>query len=94
MTKRARSLTKGKAKMSRARAASKPPAKTKRVRKPTAGDALGTFVDAAVRALHLPLDPAWKGAVEANLEMTLALAISFADFPLPDDAEPAPVFVA
>jgi hypothetical protein len=26
--------------------------------------------------------------------VTLALAASFADFPLPDDAEPAPVFVA
>jgi hypothetical protein len=66
----------------------------KRARKPAAGDALGAFVEAAARALDLPLDPAWKGAVKTNLQVTLALAASFADFPLPDDAEPAPVFVA
>ncbi|MGA7486628.1 MAG: DUF4089 domain-containing protein [Xanthobacteraceae bacterium] len=87
-------MTKGKAKMARAHAARKPAAKTKRVRKPAAGDALDTFVEAAARAFDLPLDPAWKGAVEANLQVTLTLAASFADFPLPDDAEPAPVFVA
>jgi len=57
-------------------------------------DDLDTFVDAAARALDLPVEPAWKPAIKANLEVTLRLAASFADFPLPDDAEPAPVFVA
>jgi Protein of unknown function (DUF4089) len=99
MTKRAKSLSKGKAKAetktSRARPAKTARAKVKRAkRKPAAGDALADFVDAAVRALDLPLELAWKGAVRANLEVTLALAASFADFPLPDDAEPAPVFTA
>jgi hypothetical protein len=60
----------------------------------TAHDLLDAFVDAAAHALALPVEPAWKGAVKTNLAVTLALAASFADFPLPDDAEPAPVFVA
>jgi len=45
-------------------------------------------------SLDLKIEPAWKGAVKTNLEVTLALAALFADFPLPDDAEPAPVFAA
>ena len=57
-------------------------------------DHLDTLVDAAARALDLPVEPAWKPAIKANLEVTLRLAASFADFPLPDDAAPAPVFVA
>ncbi|MBV8289380.1 MAG: DUF4089 domain-containing protein, partial [Hyphomicrobiales bacterium] len=40
------------------------------------------------------IEPAWKGAVKTNLEVTLALAALLADFPLPDDVEPAPVFAA
>ncbi len=52
------------------------------------------FIDAAARALDLPIEPAWKPAVEANLAVTLRLAASFAEFPLPDDAEPAPMFTA
>ncbi|MEA2969214.1 MAG: hypothetical protein QOE78_2475 [Alphaproteobacteria bacterium] len=61
---------------------------------PVAREPLDQFIDAAAHALALPVEPAWKGAVKANLEVTLRLAASFADFPLPDDAEPAPVFVA
>ena len=57
-------------------------------------DKLDRLVDAAAHALALPLEPAWKPAVKANLDVTLRLAAAFADFPLPDDAEPAPVFVA
>ncbi len=55
---------------------------------------LDHFIDAAAHALALPIEPAWKGAIRTNLAVTLALAASFAEFPLPDDAEPAPVFVA
>ena len=61
---------------------------------PAAPDVLDQFIEAAAHALALPIEPAWKGAVKANLEVTLRLAASFADFPLPDDAEPAPVFTA
>jgi len=68
--------------------------KAKTSRKIPQRDALDELVDAAARALDLQLEPAWKGAVKANLKVTLALADLFADFPLPDDAESAPVFTA
>jgi Protein of unknown function (DUF4089) len=57
-------------------------------------DALDDFLDAASAALALPVAPEWKPAVKSNLEVTLRLAAAVADFPLPDEAEPAPVFVA
>ena len=94
MTKRAKS-SKSKAKTLRARAKTRArPTFPKRGRKTAKRDPLDSFVDAAAHALDLKIEPAWKGAVKTNLEVTLALAALFADFPLPDDAEPAPVFSA
>ena len=75
-----------------AKAARKPSARS--VRRSPVRDPLDALVDASAHALALPVEPEWKGAVKANLAVTLALAASFADFPLPDDAEPAPVFTA
>jgi hypothetical protein len=63
-------------------------------RKPAGPDPLDAMVDASARALALLLDRSWRSGVKANLELTLRLATLFTDFPLPDDAEPAPVFVA
>jgi hypothetical protein len=57
-------------------------------------DQIDDFIDSAAKALSLPLDPAWKPAVRANLEVSLKLGNLVSDFPLPDDAEPAPVFKA
>jgi hypothetical protein len=57
-------------------------------------DPLDSFVDAAAQVLDLPLDPAWRGAVKTNLGVILSQAALFADFSLPDEAEPAPVFAA
>jgi 1-carboxybiuret hydrolase subunit AtzG-like protein len=95
MTKQAKSLRKGKFKPSRAPVAKASLAKGRRVKgKPPRRDPLDSFVDAAAHALDLKLEPAWKSAVKTNLEVTLALAALFADFPLPDEAEPAPVFSA
>ena len=94
MTKRAKS-SKSNAKTPRARAKARArPMLPKRGRKTAGPGALDNFVDAAAHALDLKIEPAWKGAVKTNLEVTLALAALFADFPLPDDAEPAPVFAA
>ena len=93
MTKQAKSLRKGKFKPSRAPVAKASRTKGRRV-KPFRRDPLDSFVDAAAHALDLKLEPAWKSAVKTNLEVTLALAALFADFPLPDDAEPAAVFSA
>ena len=57
-------------------------------------DPLDDFIDAAARALDLPLEPAWRPAVKANLLVTLRQAALVSEFVLPDDAEPAPVFRA
>ena len=55
---------------------------------------LGPFIDAAGRALDLPVKEEWKPAIEANLRVTLSFAAAVAEFNLPEDAEPAPVFKA
>jgi len=57
-------------------------------------DHLDDFIAASARALALPIDPAWHPAIRANLEVTLRFAALVAEFKLPDDAEPAPVFRA
>jgi hypothetical protein len=60
----------------------------------SANDNLDAFIAAAAQALDLPLEPAWHPAIRFNLDVTFRLAGLIADFPLPDDAEPAPVFTA
>jgi hypothetical protein len=55
---------------------------------------LDEFIAASASALALPADPAWYPAIRLNLEVTFRLAALVADFKLPDDAEPAPVFQA
>jgi hypothetical protein len=57
-------------------------------------DPLDSFVNAAALALGLPLAPEWQPAVKLNLQVILQQAALFADFALPDEAEPAPVFTA
>jgi 1-carboxybiuret hydrolase subunit AtzG-like len=57
-------------------------------------DPLDAFIVAAAQALDLPLQEAWKPAVKANLAVTLKHAALVAEFALPDEAEPAPVFRA
>ena len=58
----------------------------------TLADPLGDFIAAAARALDLKIEKSWLLAVRANLRVTLRLGAMVADFALPDDAEPAPVF--
>jgi hypothetical protein len=55
---------------------------------------LEQFIEAAAKALELPLEPDWLPAIKANLEVTLRLGKEVASFPLPDEAEPAFVFEA
>ena len=59
-----------------------------------AADPLDDFIAAAAAALGLPLEPDWQPAVKANLAVTLKHAALVGEFPLPDAAEPAPVFEA
>ncbi len=44
--------------------------------------------------LKLPLNPEYAPQVEANLAVAFRLATLFLEFPLPDHAEPAPVYRA
>jgi hypothetical protein len=57
-------------------------------------DPLDEFIGAAARVLEISLDPEWKPAVKSNLEVTLKHAAVVAEFDLPDDVEPAPIFKA
>jgi len=56
--------------------------------------ALDAYIKAAAGALDIPLEDAWMPAIRTNLAISLRIAGSFADFELPDESEPAPVFEA
>ncbi len=55
---------------------------------------LDSFVDASALILGIAIQPEWREAVKANLALTLRMGALVLDFPLPDEAEPAPVFTA
>ena len=57
-------------------------------------DPLDTYIDAAAAVLGLPIDPAWKPAVRANLVVSLKMARMVQEFPLPDEIEPANIYEA
>jgi hypothetical protein len=57
-------------------------------------DNLDDLITASARAFDLPIDSAWHPAIRFNLEVTFRFAALVASFPLPDDADPAPVFRA
>jgi hypothetical protein len=57
-------------------------------------DSLDVLVTAAAEALALPLDPAWHDGIKFNLQLVMGMAAQLDEFPLPDSAEPAPVFHA
>ena len=57
-------------------------------------DPVDEFIAGAAHALNLALEPDWLPAVKANLEVTLKHAAAVAEFELPDEAEPAPVYEA
>ena len=57
-------------------------------------DELDAYILAAAPVLRLPVKEEWLPAVRENLAVTLKHAATVSEFPLPDDAEPAPVFKA
>jgi hypothetical protein len=59
-----------------------------------AADPLDEYIDAVAKALRLPIEPAWKPSVKANLAVSLRLAQLVDEFALSDQAEPASVFAA
>jgi len=82
---RAKPIRKGGARGSRIRPA---PAKKGR------DDFIGALMAASAQALGLTIDPAWRDGVKFHLRLVLDHAARVDEFPLPDDAEPAPVFHA
>jgi hypothetical protein len=96
MARKAKRKTKRPAKRKAVRAAARRPRKasSRSVTKSPKRDALDAFIVAAAQALMLPTEPQWIPAIKTNLRVTLQLAGAVAQFPLPDDAEPAPVFKA
>jgi hypothetical protein len=69
----------------------KSPARRARAKTVDAADAL---IAASAGALRLPIDPAWRPAVRTHILLLLKHAALVEEFPLPDEAEPAPVFRA
>jgi hypothetical protein len=55
-------------------------------------DPFDKLIDAAAHSLALPIEPKWRPAIRANLEVTLRFARLVDEFDLPDDLEPAPVY--
>jgi hypothetical protein len=74
--------------------ASRRPADGKKSGNAPPSDPLDGLVEAAARLLALPVEPQWHAAIKANLEVNLRLAALVAEFALPDEAEPAPIFMA
>jgi hypothetical protein len=72
----------------------RPPARSASSAKRGKPDAIDALVTASAQALALPIDPAWRGGVRFNLQLLLMVAGRVDEFPLPDDAEPAPLFHA
>ena len=75
----------------------KPARKARKVAKPARPhrpDPLDDFIAAGAQAFGLKIEKSWMPAVRGHLQVTLRLGALVAAFPLPDDAEPAPVFKA
>ena len=81
--------TRAKPAAKRLKAASRKSAST-----PPGLDPLDGFIEAAARVLALPVEPQWLPDIKANLAVTLRAAALVADFALPDESEPAPIFRA
>jgi hypothetical protein len=52
------------------------------------------YIDAIVSTLDLRIEPEWRPAIKANVEVTIAMGRLVDDFKLSDVSEPAPVYVA
>lgn len=52
------------------------------------------YAEAMAQALALPLTAEYAPQVEANLSIAFRLVRLVLEFPLPDEAEPAPIFSA
>lgn len=56
------------------------------------GAELGAFLDAALAVARLPMEPELRQRVLMHLGIAAGMAELVLDFPLEDEAEPAPVY--
>ena len=68
--------------------------RTRKMAKMPADDALDAMIAAAVRALDLKIEPAWRPEIRAHLKVILRHGARVGELTLHDDAEPTPVFKA
>lgn len=59
-----------------------------------ADETLQAWIEAGAALLGIPVDPAWRADILLHLRISLGHAGNVLQFPLPDEAEPAPVFEA
>ena len=52
----------------------------------------GAVIDAMAPLLRLEIEPEYRPGIATNLEATARFAALVLEFPLDDEAEPAPVF--
>jgi hypothetical protein len=57
-------------------------------------DDLDAFIIAGARLIGLPIRPEWREAIRVHLSISLGHVQTVAEFPLPDEIDPAPVFEA
>ena len=57
-------------------------------------DELDDWLDATAALLGIAVAPEWRQSVRLHLRLTRDMAEPVAEFPLPDEAEPAAVFRA
>ena len=57
-------------------------------------DDIDAWLDANAALLGIPVAPEWRDAVRQHLRITRDLAQQVLEFPLPDEADPAPIFRA
>jgi len=55
---------------------------------------LDALIAAVPWLFGIKIRPEWRAAVRSHLEISLDHARNVTEFPLPDEAEPAPVFKA
>ena len=55
---------------------------------------LDEFITSGTALLGIPVRPEWHDAIRQHLRFSLERGLLVLEFPLPDDAEPAPVFRA
>jgi hypothetical protein len=57
-------------------------------------DDLDVFIAAGTRLIGVTIRPEWRDAIRLHLAISLEHARTVAEFPLPDETDPAGVFLA